>query len=460
MSESDPMPDGATRFKDHSLYRAAMEQMADGDDAGALTKLRELVEMFPEEPVLRDILVRTELRATLATLEPGPSVYGAPAPLLRTVVLVLLAVAVGLAGIVGFTAAYDWLVRPAKQSRQVEMYMDSLRLDGQMRLDAGDWSGAREVYQELLALVPADPTAQAAIEFSDQRQAWDRRYEDAAHAQQRGDWQAALDLLHQIEATSPGYRDVRQRIETLEELETLETGWQQSEAFLQAGDLAGAAATLAQMRVRNPDFHRRQVEERLYQIYAQLARELISQAGGSPDTLREAIGYLDQALALRPTGADLLEERRLAVGYVSGADAFGDEDWATAVDQWEPVYRTRHDYLDGLLEQNLFYAYPRAARQLIARARGTVGLLRRAIVYMDRALTLQPEDEGLTEERRLAVEYVSGATAFAQGDWEAAITHWGEIHASHPTYQDGTLEDKLRQACADVPESDPNLCPP
>jgi tetratricopeptide (TPR) repeat protein len=253
---------------------------------------------------------------------------------------------------------------------------------------------------------------------------------------------------------------VQQRIADLEEQAALEAAWLQSESYIQAGDWLGAIGTLTQIRGQNPSFRRAQVEEQLYQVYAQIARELIAQANGSVDTLRQAVGYLDSALALRPTQKDLLEERRLAYEFVAGEDAWAKQDWASAAAHWETVYATRPDYQGGVLRDKLRQAYPLAARQLIAEAQGRVSLLNQAVAYLDQALLAQPDNQELVEERQLLLEFIAGAQAFEQRAWDIAISHWGAIYLVRPAYQDGALEEQLRLACQRSSEPDESLCPP
>ena len=459
-TESNEPQDNQSTFEDHPLYHTAMEQIAQGDQTGAIANLRSLAELFPHEPLLQDLLVRTELRATLADQAPAPPAHSEPAPVLRRILLTLLALMIVLVGITGFVAAYARLVIPAKEDSRQEMYISSLRQEGRVRLEAGDWAGAQQVFSKLLTAVPGDPTAEAAIAFSQQQEALDYQYVEAVAAQQRDDRTTALALLHQIEAQNPGYRDVPQRIEKLEALEAMEAIWQQSENYIQAGNWAEAIRLLNQLRARDPEFRRFQVEEQLFRVYSQMARDLINQAHGSVEILHQALSYLDQALALRPAERGLLEERRLASEFIAAEEASAQGDWASAVNRWEGVHARRSDYQGGVLAEKLAKAYPQAAKQRIAEANGNVSVLSQAILYLDKALALDPNNQELIEEKRIIIEFLAGVEAFVQEKWDLAISHWGGIYILRPSYQNGMLERYLRQACANSPAPDETLCPP
>jgi outer membrane protein assembly factor BamD (BamD/ComL family) len=460
MADIDREPNSNTTYEQHPLYQAAMKRMAAGDQEGMIEKLRRLANLYPKEQALQDLLVRTELRTTLATSGPVVAERSGPTPFLRRAVLFMLVLTIGLAIVVGFGAAYNRIVSPARDNKEEELHIEALKQEAQQRLASGDWSGAQQVLKEVLTIVPSDPTAQAGIALSQQQMELDRLYTDALAAQQQGDVQTALDRLRQIQAEDPAYRDVQQRIDAMQKVESLQTTWLEAQDRIQAGDWPGAVSLLTQIRAQNPSFNRTEVEEQLYQAYAQLARLQIAQANGNLDMLRQAVGYMDQALALKPTSQELVEERRLAAGYVDGFDAYNREDWIGAASQWEPVYTAQPDYQGGTLRDVLYQAYPKAAKSLIAQANGSAVTLRQAIGYLDQALAIQPDNPELVEERRLAAEYVAGAEASAQQSWQEAMNHWGPIYAARPNYQNGVLEKNLRQACANSPAPNTTYCPP
>jgi tetratricopeptide (TPR) repeat protein len=460
MTDNTEAPEGRESFEEHPLYQTAMKRMARGDVEDAGAKLSRLVELYPDEQELRDLAVRVQLMGALADSSPGRADHGSPAPLLRNALLILLVVTLIVVGVAGFAAAYDRFVRPTQANKEQEVLVQSVRQDCKEQLQAGYWSGAQACFEELLTMVPGDPTAQAGIEQSRAQEELDRLYTDAVTYEQQGDGSRALDVLRQLEAMSPGYRDVAQRIKVLESLQALETSFSEAQNLVQAGDRQGAISLLVQIRAENPGFRRSQVEALLFQAYTEEARQLISQANGDPNVLRQALGYLDKALALRPADRDLLRERTLAQDFVQGAEAYAQGDWVGAVTHWEAVNTAQPDYQGGIVRDPLQQTYPKAADQLIDQAYGDAGLLRQAIGYLDKALATQPGNQSLIDKRRLAAEYVAGADAAAGERWNEAITHWGAIYAVQPDYQHGVLEDRLRQVCANSPTPSTDLCPP
>ena len=447
-------------FEQHELYTEAMEHLAEGKEAAAVEPLRQLAKVYPDEEPLRDLLLRTELKAAMGSVADIPVEHRAPTPILRSLLLILLATTAALGMVAGLLAAYNRLVGPIAEASRQEARIETLRQQIQQRLDAGDWSGAEELLDELSPLVPGDEWVEETRRYVQEHRALDERYVEAVAAQQRGDHQMALALLNSIEAHTPGYRDVRQRTEKLERLEDLEAKWLEAESRIQAEDWPAALDLLAQIRDQDPTYRRAQVEQRLHEIYGLLADQEINGAGGDLERLRRGLEYLKRALALQPTDQALVRKQKLAVDYVKGAEALARQDWVTTVEHWDKVYAVQPDYQGGLLGARLRELYPRAASQLISEASGAPQPLRQALGYLNLALDSRPDDEMLLAERRLVVEFLAGAEAAAQSYWDIAIAHWGPIYAERPDYQGGALRERLTEACANSDDPDPALCIP
>lgn len=467
MAERIEEPGPTLPYGEHPLHQAAMDDLAAGDEATAVAKLKLLAALYPKEQTLQDLAVRVDLKAALAGSSAEATIKersvvprGQPRRGLRNLLLVLAVLVAGLVAVAAFLITYDLTVRPVRQASETASALASLRQTGQRRLDAGDWAGARESFEALLIAVPGDPTAQAGIEYSWQREALDGQYADALAAEQAGDLQRALQALQAIHSQEPAYPGLAERIAKLQDRVAVEANLQEAQALVQAGDWLGVISALTRVRNQDPDYRRAEVEDQLYQAYLQVALPQLDQANGDVDQVRQAIDYLDRALALNPTDEQYGEERSLAVRFVTGADAFANQDSEAAVVAWEPVYAARPDYQGGALRDNLRQAYFQAARQLIARASGNVSLLKQAIRYLTQAAVLDPGNSELAEEQRLVAEFVAGAEAYAEGDWPTAIARWGPVYQVRSDYQNGVLRTELREACARSSAPDPAFCKP
>jgi tetratricopeptide (TPR) repeat protein len=308
--------------------------------------------------------------------------------------------------------------------------------------------------------VGTSPEIDAIFQTIEAQQAISDRFVDAVEAWSRGDCETALPLLNEVESLSPGYRNARQLIEDCQQLQSLDVAWQEAQSLQQAEDWQGLVSTLLAIRAQKPDYKRAQLEEMLYQAYGQLGRQELEGARGDLEVMGQAIGYLQEALRLRPGDQALAEDLRLARRYVSGAEAFAREDWEDAVEYWEPIYLAQPDYQNGILRDQIEDAYPRAGRQLIDQAEGSADQIRQGIFYLERALSFDPNDQILLQERQVAQQYLAGLEAYREASWDAAIREWAPVYAARPGYQGGTLAEQLETACNNSDEPDPGVCPP
>jgi hypothetical protein len=453
MAEREKVRDAATSFEEHELYRAAVEDLGASRESEAAEKLRRLIALYPEEQAPRDLLVRIELKASLATTGRVRPTFARPPPILRGILLILFALALTLMVFAVFVWALDEIVPPPATPSPAEEAQSCQELE-----DAGDLSNARACWQETAN--NEDALARVAS-----KEDLLRLCREAIGARDGGDLQRALDLFNQIggqvQNLPEGDRifydcNYPEQIQLTEKEMRLEALWQEAQDRFGAGDLLGGIDALKRLRQEDRSYRAAEVRELLYQAYVQLANPLLD-TDGDCGALRQAVVYLDGALEERPGDQSLNNERQLAYRYVQGCDAAEDGDWPAAIEWWQRVYDDRSNYGGGVLASKLRQAYPLACDMLVDEANGD---LEGAIACLDDALEIIPGDDALVRERYLATEYVAGAEAFSREFWNLAILRWGPIYAIRPDYQNGLLEANLRQACTEDPEPDAELCPP
>jgi tetratricopeptide (TPR) repeat protein len=462
MPNPEGTPDNDKPFHQHSLYRLATKHLAEGQEGEAIQQLRLLTEIYPEERGLRDMLMRAEMKAALVEADVPVEERREPSAALRRMLTLLLALTVGLMVIAGFYWLYDRLViqGQVEQARQAEI--ESARLDCRTFVDRGDWDTAQTECQKLLALVPGDPAAQAALQTIDEGRQRDAIYVEARTAEEGGDWQRALDLYRQLHAQDPAFSDVEQRIVALERLVALEAAWQGAQPCIEGQDWQCVIDRLQPIYQQDPSFRDPAVKDNLSRSYVELGRQRIAQAGGDVGTLRQAIDLLDQAFRLGLFDPALRQERDLANDFVRGADAYNAGDWERALTYWERVYEVNPDYQGGIVRERLREITPALARQLVEGANGDAYRLSLAVDILTLAIELLPDDPTLVEERNLAQAYVDGVQAYTleEPDYCGAMNSWGEVFRVRPDYQTGALEERLRQACERCRFPDEALCAP
>lgn len=448
-------------YTQHRLYATAVQKMTDGDDAGAVEALERLSKLYPEEKGLQSLLLRVQLRAAFGGGDYIPVDHAPPKPVLRNLVLILLAVTAVMVVVAALTAGYRQVWLPRVEAQQRAAYQQSLWDEARSLLEAGDLVGTRQVLEELQAELPGNPEVENLLQVVDQRQGWEDLYAECVAASNRDDdLQLALELCYRVPPESSKHGAAQLLIQELQKQADLESAWSEAQAHIGSGEWQAAIDVLSWIRSQNPDFRRDQVEERLFELHRMLALQLIDEARGNVDQLREATVHINEALTLRPANQDLVDQRNLAVGFVAGAEAYDRGDWPSAAAKWEPIYATHPEYQQGALRERLKEVYPRAAEQLIAGANGSVRQLSRALAYLDQALRFDPGNEALLQEQDLIVQYLECFEAFSSEKWDLAIYTCGPIYAVRPGYQGGVLEENLKLACANSESPDEALCPP
>jgi tetratricopeptide (TPR) repeat protein len=379
---------------------------------------------------------------------------------LRTVVLVLLAITTCLVIATGSYAVYDNHFRLIWENEARVEEIDSLWDDFGEAKSLLDVVEMRRILAELDEKVPNSAEVQQSLAEVDRIQWCSELYSEAVSLDRRGDWEGAMDLGYQVPQDCHNYDDVQAFINSLRKQGELKNAWAEALALRDADDCPGVIDTLTWLREENPEFERVQVEDLLFECHVRIARQLLDAARGDVGMVREAVDHLKAALTLKPANREMVDEYRLAVGYVAGHEAYDRGDWSVAVVRWEPLWVMQPDYQGGALEDKLFECYPLAAKQLISEAQGSTRLLKQAIDHLGQALLYDPGNEELEEERTFAEEYVTGLEAFVQEDWDLAIVHWGPIRIARPDYQNGVLRDNLRQACTQSTAPDEEYCRP
>ncbi len=452
--------DNAIPFERHPLYQEAMQQIVAGDEQGALDTLRRLIERYPKEQALQDLVVRIQLRSTFGGGDYIPVDHSQGTPILRTVVMVMLAVTTVLVVATGLIALYNNYLLPKWNAEARASDVQSQWDKFTSRMEAGDINGAQGALEELATLTPGDASVQESLRLIAHLKQCSDMYHDALDNRNAGNLQLALDLLYQISPDCDQYLDAQREKEDLEQLNTVETAWMQAQNLLEAQDWQGAATILTWIRQEDQEFQGDQVEYLLVDCHRRIAVQLLAEAKGDVAMVREAATHLKEALTIKPGDQNMADEYRLALGYVLGSEAYDRGDWIGAAARWEPLYQMRHDYQNGVLRQRLCDIYPHAAADLVSDASGSVRLLTLAVDYYDQALTCDPGNESFQQERMLAVEYLAGNEAHLGMDYDLAIAHWGPIHVLRPDYQNNVLEEKLREACTLSLAPDAEYCAP
>ncbi|MEA3308646.1 MAG: zinc-ribbon domain-containing protein [Chloroflexota bacterium] len=183
--------------------------------------------------------------------------------------------------------------------------------NGVQALNAGKYELARANFQYVLKLEATHPLAQQGLAESDTR------------------------LAVQPTPTSAAQQSlVEQHEEQLAEL------WAQAAAAYKAAEWSPAASTLTQLRALDAEYRPAEIEELLFTSLYSAGKAYLE-----ADNLEQGIFYLDQAIALRPLEADLVNRRNLAARYLAALGFWG-VDWEEASAAFAELCAVAPNYKD------------------------------------------------------------------------------------------------------------------
>ncbi len=133
----------------------------------------------------------------------------------------------------------------------------------------------------------------------------------------------------------------------------------QAEASYEAEDWVSTAHTLTQLRALDSEYEQVKVEEMLFTSLYNAGTQYLAE-----DNLEVGISYLDQAIALRPLDADVVNQRNLAARYLDALNYWG-VDWELCIDRFEALQAIAPDYKD--VTQRVYRAYIAYGDSLVAR---------------------------------------------------------------------------------------------
>lgn len=162
-----------------------------------------------------------------------------------------------------------------------------------------------------------------------------------------------LDASHAL--AQQGLSEARARLAvqptpTMEAVQSLtEQLLQQASDSYAAQDWVATARTLTQLRALDAAYAQQQVEEMLFESLYNAGIAFLEE-----DSLESGISYLDQAIALRPLDAEVMNRRNIAAHYLDALNYWG-VDWVVCIERFEALYASNPAYKD--VSQRLYQAY-------------------------------------------------------------------------------------------------------
>ena len=339
-------------------YRQALDHLQAGRWNEASAGFEALLQDYPDDTNLNQVLDGTRLKATL---DKTTRIRGRRWQISwRAVIFRVLAVGTILAVLaMGF-----WLVSqgvlPALAQASVERHRAQLLTQGKAYLTAEDLDRAEASFRALLAEIPDSVDAQKGLADIQTQRDIQTLYKQAVTDQDRGDYTAALLALNELSIKSPGYRDISSRINLITKQVKIETLYAEAEAAFNAGQNQEALGKFLEIRTLNATYKTNTIIDRLFAIYVRLGRALVEKRPPASGDIPLALDYFTEALAFKPRDPGALQEQRLADLFIKGQTAYLNGLWHNATVPLRAVYDAKADYLGTIVVDMLYDAYIRS----------------------------------------------------------------------------------------------------
>jgi tetratricopeptide (TPR) repeat protein len=228
---------------------------------------------------------------------------------------------------------------------------------GRALLVVGDYDGAVQVFEQLLAIAPGNPEAQAELERAQRLKTLSDLYAQAKAHISKEEWDAAAESLGRILALDANYRDAASLAAEVERQRRLAALYAEAKALYDQGNWVDAAAKFEELRALDATYRSDVVEEYLFVCHLNQGLALIVTSGDSVERIKEAIRQFGAALSIHPRNKQAAEEQRLANLYLAGYTSYQRQEWSQAILKIQQVLEARPDYAGGRAAQILCASY-------------------------------------------------------------------------------------------------------
>ncbi|NLG52240.1 MAG: tetratricopeptide repeat protein [Chloroflexi bacterium] len=351
----------ALGIEQESLYQEGLAHYQAGEWQEAIHCFEELAQMYPGETRLQDLLEQARFKAHV---DADSRVTGKRIMIpWKRVILALVTAATLLLAVVLGVQALRHQVAPAIAQARAEQAQAQLLSDANSLLEGGKLDEAEQKLNALLAQAPDHPEAQQGLERLRLQRELSALYEQGVALQQAGDLAGALAIFQDLLVRTPEYQDVRLRMGEIQHTLKVQGLFANAQAAYETGDYARALDLFEQLQALDASYQASTVQDRLYELYMSMGRELLESQPPMAELVPKALEYFGRALTLRPNSPQAAQEKQLGEAFLQGLQGFQQGYYDPAVTNLRAVYDRRPDYLGGMVLRLLYEACVRSGDQ-------------------------------------------------------------------------------------------------
>lgn len=346
------------------LFFEVLQRMQHGDWPQALLLLNVLKTKYPKATefdfLIQNAMLKVDLESAWSSKVKGRRTDFAPLQMLARLVPILV---VGLL-IIGGALYYGY----AQRIRAATLEQQTLQEQAESAMQAGSYAEAIELFNQFLAINPADNSIVQAIAEAQQKLNLQSQYNAGLDAMKANNTSQALQYFTEIERQTPGYLDVKALIAELTTVANVEQLFIAAENAYQAQQWQDAAQQYENLRQIQSSYQADVVTAHLFDAYLRTGQQIVALNPVDPANVEAtdpsvAQEFFRKALKLKPGEPTAQTEGNLLNNYLTGVRLIQSGDLEQAVINVQALYQQRPQYLGGYMAEQLYQAYLQLGQQ-------------------------------------------------------------------------------------------------
>lgn len=375
-------------------YAEVLRLMQQGQWERAVPMLRALQAQHPTVMQVTELLQEATFHADLerqwAAKVKGRQGVTLPVRLPMPVLVVL---------VLGVALVSGWLYyQYGQRSRALLADQAAALHEAKSALAAGQYSVARDLFEQLLTTNPADPAALQGQQEAVHQLQIATDYQFALDQMAAGNTQQALLLLTKLQQAAPGYRDVDKRVTDLKSTSGTPQLFADAEAAFTHGLWVTAITHYEHLRRLDSSYAADMVTSHLATAYFRAGQQIVAVRPIDSSVIKQAQVYFQKATQLQAKDPELKGESQWLETYLAGERLLTQQRQETAIQTLYPLYQARPTYLGGHVADLLYQAYVTIAERYV-----TDQDLANALVVYQRAVQLGLDNNQMLTQRIAAL---------------------------------------------------------
>ncbi len=238
--------------------------------------------------------------------------------------------------------------------------------------------------------------------------------------------------------------------------------YNEGQSQLAIGNYDGAIAAFESILERDPNDIAAQTGLKQARLLKEMAeRYKAAQEAIEAEDWDTARDNLEAIVAQYPTYEDanqLLDfvrrQQELDSLFNQAVAAYNANQWAEAISMFQGIQAKDETFRPDAVKESLFISYLEEGERLIEEQGNHPDSVRQALQHFNAALTIHPDNQRASQNRKLANHYLSALLAIDRADWRQAVGNLESIYAIEPAYAGGLAACYLYQGYLSLAKED------